>query len=223
MNFMPRSSYSKSNPIKVLIVDDHPVFRMAIGHILSHYSDIEVVGEAANGNDALQKVKTLKPTVVILDINLPDMSGLEVLNQLSQMRTKLASSPNVLVLSAHDDCYHITGMINAGAKGYLIKTEESEKIVNGVRKVARGLRVMSEEALNNWIPSASSEKSLTARELEVLKLMAQGYNNLPIAEKLLVGVGTVSNYISKIYRKLEVRTRAQAVVWAWQNGIIAQA
>lgn len=221
-----RPSQTKSDPIRVLIADNHPLYRQGIEQALSLDSRIEVIGEVADGYETIELVQKLHPTVLILDINLSGISGLEVINRLNNMKKGSQSRiqiPRVLVLTAHCDHYHVTSMIKAGAKGYLSKQESAEEILNGVVRVARGLVTTSDEVTEIIIKNGDFQTALTSRELQVLKLVAHGEENQTIAETLVIKTSTVKNYVSNIYQKLEIRTRAKAVAWAWQNGIMASA
>lgn len=222
-----RSSQAKSNPdpIRVLIADESPLFRQAIKQTLSQNSNIEVVGEVADGYETMHLVQTLQPTLLILDVNLSGFSGLEVMHCVKEMKYTVSNlrPPDVLVVSTHCDSFHVNSMMKAGAAGYLSKREDGQEILNGVLRVAQGLRTMSDEALNQWHPHSSPEIQFTPRELEVLKFMALGEENHSIAKKLVIGIGTVKNYVSRIYNKLQIKTRAQAVAWAWQNRIVVRA
>ena len=222
---MSSSRFSQATyyPIRVLIADNHPLYRQAIERTLSLDSRIEVIGEVADGYETIEWVQKLHPTVLILDINLSGISGLEVINRLNDMSKSRIQIPRVLVLSAHCDGYHVTSMMKAGAKGYLTKQESGEEILNGVLRVAQGLRVMSDQALEKLNLSLQSDMGLTSRELEVLKLIADGQENQTIANTLVIKTSTVKNYVSNIYQKLEIRTRAKVVAWAWQNGIMVSA
>ena len=187
---------SKSSAIQVLVADKHPLFRAGIRQELEQYPDIEVIAEAANGSEVLEQVESYQPTVLILDLNLRQISGLEVMIRLNEMKNKTKNEtkkiPYVLVLSSYCDCHHVTSMMNAGAMGYLTKWEEAGSIVEGIRKVASGLRALSQEVLDKWQPMLSAQIiDLTTRELEVLKLVAHGHSNISIANLLMITVGTV--------------------------------
>jgi DNA-binding NarL/FixJ family response regulator len=190
--------------------------------VLARHSDIEVIGEAANGHETLRQVQELQPTVLILDMNLPDISGLEVIIRLNQMTG--VPRPRVLVLSAHCDSKIVKRIKAAGVLGYLLKDEGATEIVAGVRMVARGLPVLSDCVLHQLFSQPHfSDELLTERENKVLELMASGHNNTQIAEILFIALGTVKNHITNIYKKLpHVKTRAQAVTWAWKNELVTR-
>ena len=223
------SPQSSDEPIRVLIADDHPIVRSGLRNEILKHSDMRVIGEAVNGQEALRLVQTHRPAVLILDIRLPDISGIKVIKRLKeQARTASgAPFPHVLALSAYCDREYITSMIAAGAKGYLLKDEDPSQIVQGVRDVLLDKPAFSGSVLAELLaPTAmpAQKVGLTRRELSVLKLMARGYTNSQIAETLVITEGTVKNYVTTIYNKLpDVNSRAEAVAWAWENGIISKA
>lgn len=222
------SPQSSNEPIRVLIADDHPIVRSGLRNEILKHSDMMVVGEAVDGSSALRLVQMYKPTVLILDIRLPDISGIKVINHLKQLarRATGAPLPHVLALSAYCDREYITSMIAAGAKGYLLKDEDPSEIVQGVRHVISGQPAFSGNVLAELLaPTAkpAQKVGLTHRQLSVLKLMARGYTNTQIAESLVIAEGTVKNYATNIYDKLpDVNSRAEAVAWAWENGIVTK-
>lgn len=221
-SYYPRTGSHPAPPIRVLITDDHPLYRIAVRNVLARQSDIEIIGEATNGHDTLRKVLELQPTMLILDMNLPDISGLEVIMRLNQITA--VPRPRVLVLSAHCDSKIVRRIRAAGVQGYLLKDEGAAQIVNGVRLVSRGLPALSDCVVHQlFSPPPFSDDLLTERENKVLELVASGYNNTKIAEMLFIGLGTVKNHITNIYKKLpDVKTRAQAVTWAWKNELVTR-
>lgn len=216
-----RPPVSSRSPISVLIADEQPVFRAGLRKTLEAYTDIDVVAEAASGEACLHEVMQHQPNVVILEIGFSDLSSLEVMQRLHQQsrNRRGRKTPRVLVLSARYDSKYVTEFMQAGATGFITKLEDGTQIVRHIRHVARGGRSMCQRALDNWGPPPP-ELDLTPRELEVLKLLASGHDNGVIAEALTVVLGTVKNYVTRIYNKIEVNSRAQAVAWAWQNGIM---
>ncbi len=208
--------------IRVLLADDHHVVRSGIKSELNRYDDITVVGEASNGTEALQLAARLQPDVIVLDINMPDIQGIEVAMQLANTTQHSQTAPNILILSAFCDREYVSTLFAAGAKGYLLKDEEPARIAQGVRKVACGepaLSIEVQKALLSRRPIV--EHTLSGRELEVLRLIARGYTNEQIADELIIAIGTVKNHVTNIYRKLpNVRTRSEAVTWAWENRIV---
>ena len=217
---------SSSSPICVLLADDHHVVRSGIRRELERHEDIKVVGEARNGAEAIELACQYRPDVLLLDISMPDMNGIDVAKRLYEMpppcESAIAWPPSILVLSAYADKEYIYSMFAVGAKGYLLKDELPRRIVDGVREVARGLPALSlivQQALLTRRPK--KQTNLSSRELEVLQLMAKGHTNEEIADDLVIAIGTVKNHVTNIYRKLpNIRTRAEAVAWAWENGLV---
>jgi len=209
--------------ITVLIADDHPIVRSGIRNELLHHSDIEVMGEAVSGDEVLPLVGELRPDVLVLDINMPGMKAVQVLRNLAEVE----KPPQVLVLTAYGDPENVLGMLKAGARGYLLKDSSPVEIADGVRVVAEGMTWLSPAVASVLVESREGEKEpfdeelLSLRELEVLQSVAQGYSNAKISERLSISEGTVKNHITNIYDKLGLHTRAEAVAWAWQNGVIS--
>ncbi len=208
--------------IRIVLADDHPVVRRGIRSMLEKASDLVVVGEAGGGEEALRLVEHLAPDVLLLDMEMPDISGLEVARRLLAD----GSPVHVLALSAHDDEQYIFGLLDHGAAGYLTKDEAPSTIVEAVRGVARGekgwisRRVANKLVRRKRMALEAATSALSDREREVLRLMGRGYNNTRIAETLFISEGTVKNHVTHIYDKLNLRTRAEAVAWAWQHGMM---
>ena len=208
--------------IRIVLADDHPVVRQGIRSMLEKASDLVVVGEAGGGEEALRLVEHLSPDVLLLDMEMPDISGLEVARRLLAD----GSPVHVLALSAHDDEQYIFGLLDHGAAGYLTKDEAPSTIVEAVRGVARGekgwisRRVANKLVRRKRMALEAATSALSDREREVLRLMGRGYNNTRIAETLFISEGTVKNHVTHIYDKLNLRTRAEAVAWAWQHGMM---
>lgn len=213
-------------PIKVLLADDHPPLRAGMRARLEQEEDITVIGEASNGREALKLAKALQPHLLVLDMEMPEMTGLEVATQLQEDGEAI----RVLVLSAYEDPEYITKLLESGAvAGYLTKSESLDTIVAAVRGVSKG----EEGWLSREVAAAlmkqrrgpsrkvdSSLQQLSRRELEVLQLIAKGFNNMQIGEELFIAESTVKKHVSNIYMKLELNTRAEVTAWAWKNGIV---
>lgn len=205
-----------SNPIRVLLIDDHPIVRSGIRMLLEQVDDIQVVGEADHGDDALGLVKRLNPDVLLLDMEMPGKTGVEVAREL-----KAADAPvRILALSAYDDEQYILNLLTEGAAGYLTKEEALDTIVDAVRGVARGEEGWLSRRATARVASASVKErtkdpiQLTERETEVLDLLKKGWPNNRIAQELYLSERTVRFHLTNIYDKLNVSSRAEAISWA---------
>jgi len=213
-------------PIKVLIADDHVFYREGVRAFLGNTSDIEVAGEANNGEEAVTKAKELAPNVILMDLKMPGMNGIEATRRVHEANPGIG----VLVLTMFDDDDSVFAAMRAGARGYLLKDADKDEVVRAIIAVERGEAIFSPTIAQRMIqyfsaPSASSKKSqpdefaeLTERELEILNLIAQGHNNTVISNKLSLSIKTVQNYVSSILTKLQVADRAQAIVRAREAG-----
>jgi DNA-binding NarL/FixJ family response regulator len=206
--------------IRVVVADDHPVTREGLRNFLEKAVDIEVVGEANNGTEVLCLVEELAPDVLLLDMEMPDLSGVEIAWQLQAAKT----AARILALSAHDDKQYIQGLLASGAAGYLTKEEAPQTIVEAVRGVARGERgwVSRQVAaqMAAWTQEDTQEKVLTERELEVLKMVAAGKTNQEIGLVLDISEKTVEKHMDGIFTKLHVSSRVEAAVYAVRNGLV---
>jgi two-component system response regulator DegU len=209
------------SPIRVVLADDHPVVRGGIRSLLERAADISIVGEASTGGEALRLVEEMSPDILLLDMELPDVKGIEVAQQLRQM----GSTVKILVLSAHDDPFYIRELLESGASGYLVKEEAPETIVEAVRGVAHGeqgwvsRRIAAQ--MVSWIRrDEASEVKLTPRELEVLRLVVEGKTNQNIGVLLGISEKTVEKYLYSIFTKLEVTSRVEAAVYAVREGLV---
>jgi DNA-binding NarL/FixJ family response regulator len=212
--------------IRVLVVDDHTIVRDGICALLRLAGDIEVVGEAANGREALEMVKKLLPDVVLMDIAMPNMDGLEATRRIH----KEFPGVKVLVLTQYDDKEYVFPVIEAGASGFLSKTAGSSDLVSGIRSVYRGDSFLSPAAAKFLIEDYQQEanlrkeqdpyKQLTDREREILKLLAEGYNTREIADMLVISVKTVEGHKTNLMSKLDIHNRTDLVKYALRKGII---
>ena len=211
-----------SEIIRVMIVDDHPVVRRGIKSLLGEEENIQVVGEAVNGRDALEKVAALAPDVILMDLVMPEMGGVEAIEKIT------AAYPNVRILVmtsfAADD--KVFPSIKAGALGYLLKDSDPEDLIRMIRQVYRGelsihpsiaRKVIHE--LNRPAQEPLTPSPLTAREMEILQLLAQGVENKQIALRLFVREATVRTHVSNILSKLQLANRVQATLYALKSGI----
>jgi DNA-binding NarL/FixJ family response regulator len=209
------------SPIRVVLADDHPVVRNGIRHLLDKVLDIEVLGEASTGGEALDLVQKLKPDILLLDMEMPDLNGREVAAKLQQM----GSPVKVLALSAYDDPVYIRELLESGAAGYLVKEEAPEIIVDAVRGVAQGeqgwvsRRIAAQ--MVSWVRGDEAERSqLTPREVDVLRLVVDGNTNQSIANSLGISEKTVEKYMDAIFTKLNVSSRVEAAVHAVRVGLV---
>jgi len=206
--------------IRVLIADDHPIVRAGVRGELARQADIEVVGEATNGDEAAQLSETLQPDVLVLDIEMPGVKATEVIERALALSTPV----RVLILTAHDDIDNVHDMLEAGATGYLLKDEAPEVIADAIRAVAEGKIWLSDEVAQKWAWHAADEAQqpermpLSDRELEVLRLVA-GRTNVEIGAVLSISERTVRFHLRGIYGKLGVNSRTEAAVWATKQGL----
>lgn len=216
---------------RVLLADDHHIVRSGIRGELERYEDIEVIGEATNGLEALSLAQKLRPDVLVLDINMAGMQGTEVTEKIHTLPLPEKEGeeedtrpwpPHILILSAYCEQEYVYNLFAAGAKGYLLKDEPPDRIAQGIRQIMRGEPVLSLPVQKVLLTRRSEpQHELSSRELEVLRLMAKGYTNEEVAEILTIAIGTVKNHVTNIYRKLpNVRTRSEAVAWAWENRLV---
>jgi DNA-binding NarL/FixJ family response regulator len=205
--------------IRVLVVDDHPVVRQGLMAILRWEKDFELVGDAADGLEAVQMILQHQPDVVLLDLRLPHLSGIEVMKQVRSQ----ALQTRFLVLTTYDTDEYIAPALAAGAQGYLLKDAEPEELSRAIRSLMRGGAALEPKVAARLLGQFSDEdarEELSARELEVLKLLATGGSNKAIGLQLGLSENTVKTHISHIFAKLDVQSRAEAVSTAMQRGLI---
>lgn len=208
--------------ISILIVDDHPVVRDGLVAILGTQPDFVVVGEAGDGRDALQKAHDLHPDVILLDLEMPGMDGVETLRQLKAQNAQT----RVIVFTAFDSDERIVTAVQAGAQGYLLKGAPRQELFHAVRVVHSGGSLLQPIVASKLMQRVNQEpepplESLTARELEVLQAMAAGLQNKEIAAKLVISERTVKFHVSAILSKLGAGNRTEAVALAAQRGLVA--
>lgn len=213
---------AKKMRIRVLVADSNALIRRGLREELSRFDDIELVGEAADGHQALEMVRLQHPDVVILDMSLAGMGGVELTRVLRDPRRSTRPCPEVLVFTEIGDRFYALALLMAGARGYLFKSEPVERVVAGLRDLMRGGVVLSPSVstmLVEWVSNYSVV--LSKREREILKLMARGLTNEGIAASLGISPATVQRHLHNSYHKLPfVRSRAEAIAWAWINGIV---
>jgi len=218
--------------VRVVLVDDHALMRQGISTILSAQSDLEVVGQASSGEEALEVVRLTRPDVVCMDVEMPGMGGLEATRQLV---ADPAVTANILMLTTFEREDYLLAALDAGASGFLLKNARPEHLVDGVRAIAAGEALLAPEMTRAVIKRAVARdraasttpqsrgvipEHLTEREVEVLRLMAEGLSNDEIAEALVVGRATVKTHVSNVLMKLALRDRVQAVAFAYRSGLV---
>ncbi len=205
-----------------MLVDDHAVLRDGLKTILEIEHDIEVIGEAVSGDDALNKVPLLEPDLILMDINMPNRSGVEVTGILKKKYPTI----KILILTMHNHDEFFMAAIREGADGYLLKDAPSEQVIEAIRTVARGESVIHPSmtrkllSLHQQKPEPTNETSLTEREKEVLICLVEGLSNKEIADRLFISDKTVKIHVSKIFKKLDVKSRSQVVIYAVQNQLV---
>jgi DNA-binding NarL/FixJ family response regulator len=212
--------------VRVVVVDDHDLFRTGLRNLLEEHG-VQVIGEAANGQTALRLVSELAPDVVIMDLNMPGLSGVEATRRL--MAIAPLCRVVVLTISVHDD--DVMSAVMAGACGYLLKDSTIEELIAGIRAAAAGESLISPQIASKMLQRLRAQTTnedaaqtvraeLTERELQVLKLIANGKDNAQIAQELFISPKTVKNHISNILMKLQIENRIQAAVYAVRSGLV---
>ena len=210
--------------IKVMIVDDQALARDGLELIVGASPDIEVIGTADNGANALAKLETLVPDVVLMDLKMPVLNGVQATRRICEKFPEI----KILVLTTFDADEWVVDAIRAGASGYLLKDSPRQEIVSAIQKVAEGQTIVSPQItdtlyrmVKDGTPSNSTiAENLNQREREILNLLANGLTNADIAEKIHLAEGTVRNYVSAIFAKLDVSDRTQAAAIAWRHGLV---
>jgi len=212
--------------IRVLLADDQELVRSGFRLILDLTEGIEVVGEAADGREAVRLAKELQPDVVLMDVRMPELDGIEATRRLRQA----GAEARVLVLTTFDLDEYVYEAMRAGASGFLLKDAPREQLVTAVLTVARGEALLApaitQRLIERFVGRPSPDQAapaladLSARELEVLRLLARGLSNAEIAAELVIGEATVKTHVARILRKLDLRDRIQAVVFAYETGIV---
>jgi DNA-binding NarL/FixJ family response regulator len=205
--------------IRLVVVDDHPVVRHGLVSMLGYEKDLQVVGEAANGEDAVNVILEYKPDVTLLDLRLPGFSGIEVMKQ---VRAQLPHA-HFLVLTTYDTDEYIIPALSNGAQGYLLKDTSPDELVRAIHAIAQGGAALQPGVAARFLENVAGQKSseeLSERELEVLRLLVSGASNKIIASQINLSENTVKSHLSHIFDKLNVQSRAEAVAVALQRGLV---
>ncbi len=225
---MPKDDTGGSEKLRVLVVDDHALFRRGLQMVLEQEEDLELVGEASDGNEAVEKASELMPDVILMDVRMPKRSGIEAAGQIKDLLPHV----KILMLTISDEEADLYEAIKAGASGYLLKEIPIEEVADAIRSVWAGQsRIspsMASKLLNEFaaMSKAGADRPqvptprLTEREMEVLKLVAQGLNNRDIAKQLFISENTVKNHIRNILEKLHLHSRMEAVVYAVREKLL---
>jgi DNA-binding NarL/FixJ family response regulator len=208
---------------RILIADDHPLFRTGMRTLLTSMPEFEVVGEAATGEQVVTLAEQLYPEIILMDLHMPGMSGIEATRSILQVSPQI----RVLIVTMFEEDASVFAALRAGARGYVLKDAEEEEIIRAIRAVGNGEAIFSPTIAQRFIDFfAASHRplppqifpDLTEREREILELIAQGHNNAEIAQRLILSSKTVANHVSNILGKLQVTDRAQAIVRAREAG-----
>ncbi len=209
--------------IKILIVDDHPVVREGIGSMLKREPDFKILGEASNGLEAIEKVQELSPDVVLMDLRMPEMDGVEAMIRIKEEKPEV----KFIILTTFSDDEYIFKGIAAGARAYLLKDAPRDELFKAIRAVSKGESLIQPvvasrvlDRLAELSKKSAPSETLSEREIEVLKLMASGVSNKDIADQLSITQSTVKTHITSIFQKLNVTTRTEAVTNALKKGLI---
>ncbi len=215
-----------SDAIKVMIVDDHELIREGISKILDMENDIEIVFKAKSGVEALEVIKDVKPDVILLDINMNELNGIETLKKIKAYGSKT----KIIMLTVYDDVEYISQSVNLGANGYVLKDSDSDTLIKTIKIVNEGGSYIQPTLATQLIKHMTNEKKntndkkllelLTRRELIVMKEISSGLNNKSISKKLNISEKTVKNHVSSILKKLELQDRTQVAIYAIKNKII---
>jgi DNA-binding NarL/FixJ family response regulator len=206
-----------SAPIRVVVVDDHAVVRRGLGTLLAAFDDVQVVGEAADGDEAVRVVESSRPDVVLMDLQMPGVDGVE-----ATRRIVSAGLGDVLVLTSYSDSERIVAALDAGAVGYLLKDADPDDVVAGVRAVARGESPIDPRAARHLLGArtpSTTVRDLSPREREVLALVREGLANKQVARRLGITERTVKAHLTSIFARIGVTDRTQAALWAERQGL----
>jgi two-component system nitrate/nitrite response regulator NarL len=217
---------SSPGPIRILLVDDHALFRKGIASLLKEQRDFEVIGEAANGREALEKARNLMPDIILMDLAMPEMDGLAATRQIKEEIPQV----RIVILTVEEEDNSLFEAVKSGAQGYLLKKIEPQALFGTLRGVAQGeasiSRVMAGKLLeelrrqaNHQAPQAGRTHGLTSREREILELVSQGKSNKEVAKAISIAENTVKNHLKNVMEKLHLENRVQAATYALREGL----
>ncbi|NBE98430.1 response regulator transcription factor [Nonomuraea sp. KC401] len=215
-------------PVRVLVCDDQPLIRTGFSTIIDAQPDLEVVGECGDGRAAIELTRQVNPDIVVMDVRMPVLDGIEATRQLAG--AGVSQPVKVLVVTTFNLDEYVYEALRAGASGFLLKDAPPQQLLHGIRTVASGAALLAPEVTRQLVgryaarirpaESTPEEPALTPRELEVLRLIADGLSNSEIAASLVISQETVKTYVSRILTKLDLRDRVQAVVYAYRRGLV---
>lgn len=209
-----------SHAIKVLLVDDHPMVRDGIMSCLAFYDDVEVIGTANNGKEAISLINQLTPDVIMMDISMPDLNGIDATEQILE----ISPQSKILIFSMHDNAEYITNAVQAGASGYILKNTDAEEVYQAITQVAQGQRYFGENIAKILLskPVTNETARLTTREQTVLSYLAQGLSSKQIAEQTQISVRTVDAHRRNIKAKLQLDSVAEMIRYAVDHGLVSR-
>ena len=215
-----------SEPIRILLVDDHKIVRQGVRAFLDAHEGIDVIGEAGSGAEAVKMVEERVPDVVLMDLIMPGMDGVEA----TRLAKNISPRTQIVVLTSYHEDEHIFPALQAGALSYILKDVEMDELAEAVFKASRGEATLHPQVASRVIQELHGRKKdentldvdLTKREIEILKVIAQGMSNSEIAEKFVISTYTVKGHVSNILNKLHLADRTQAAVYAWQQGVVGR-
>ncbi|MFJ5307365.1 response regulator [Streptomyces sp. NPDC088350] len=221
-----------NGPVRVLLADDQQLIRTALRMVMADLDDLEVVGEAGTGAEAVRLTAQLAPDVVVMDIRMPGMDGIEATRRITTDPSAGAASARVVVLTTFDDDEYVYGALRAGASGFLVKDMALDDLIGAVRVVAAGDALIAPSVTRRLIHDFASSRpgparvqreltGITEREREVLTLVGSGFSNTEIAAELCISVATAKTYLTRLFTKLDARDRVQLVILAYEAGLVS--
>jgi DNA-binding NarL/FixJ family response regulator len=218
-----RYEQAGEGPIRILVVDDDELTRTGLRALLSAQPDLDVVGEASDGDQVLALVARLRPDVVLIDVRMPELDGIEATRQLQQ---ELAEPPKIIVITTFENDEYVSAALRAGAAGFVLKRAPARQIAHAIRLVVSGECLLFPDAVRKLVarhpgpPTSRGPVALTDREIETLRLVATGLSNQDIAARMFVSLETVKTHVANVLAKLQARNRTQAVVLAYEYGYV---